>query len=91
MAVVISKRVDIEDSMTGGTVKVRSSQNLRCIMEHNRALRSKPVATICPADKTGGCYIGLEWPNGDFSNVHFASRSIAIEWFTKRASKVELL
>ena len=91
MAVVISKRVDIKGSMAGGTVKVRSSQNLRCIMEHNRATRSKPVAFVTLADKTGGCYVGLEWPNGDFSNVHFASRSIAIEWFTKRASKVELI
>ena len=91
MTVVISKRVDIKGSMNGGTVKVRSSQNLRCIMEHNRATRSKPVAIICPADKTGGCYVGLEWSNGDFSNVHFASRKIAIEWFTKRASKVELI
>lgn len=91
MTVVISKRVDIEGSMNGGAVKIRSSKNLRCIMEHNRVTRSKPVATICPADATGGCYIGLEWPNGDFSNVHFACRNIAIEWFTKRASKVELL
>lgn len=87
----ISKRVEIPGSIAGGTVKVRSSHNLRCIIEHNRITQSKPLAIICPADETGGCYIGLEWPNGDFSNVHFASRNIAIEWFNKRASKVEFI
>ena len=91
MSVIISKRVEIPGSLEGGSIKVRSSKNLRCIVEHNRATRSRPAATICPADKTGGCYIGLVWPNGDFSNVHFASREIAIKWFTKRASKVELV
>lgn len=91
MSVTISKRVEIPGSLEGGTVKVRSSSNLRCIIEHNRATRSKPLAIICPADENEGCYIGLEWPNGDYACVYFASRTIAIEWFTKRASNVEFL
>lgn len=91
MAVVISKHVDIKGSMSGGTVKVRSSKNLRCIMEHNRATRSKPVAYICTAQTDNGYCVGFEYPNGDFGNVYFASLSIAIEWFTKRASKVTLI
>lgn len=87
----ILKRVEIPGSMAGGTVKVRSSHNLRCIIDHNRVTQTKPLAIICPADNTGGCYIGLEWPNGDYSCVHFASRTVAIEWFTKRASKIKYI
>lgn len=82
--VIISRREVINGMAC--TRKVRSSKNLRGVVEHNR-VHGKPVAHIADT-MDGGAYVGLEWPNGDTSCVRFASSYVANCWFKKRASSI---
>lgn len=71
------------------TRKVRSSKNLRGIIEHNR-VNGKPAAFIKDT-LDGGALVGLNWPNGDVCNVTFASSYVANRWFERRASSITRL
>lgn len=66
--------------------KVRSSQNLRGVLEHIRT-NGKPAAHIAETSD-GGAYVGLEWSNGDLANVRLEDSGLAASWFAKRASAI---
>lgn len=69
--------------------KVRSSKNLRAILEHNR-VNGKPTASIVKL-ANDGAIVNFEWPNADICKVDFASFAIATAWAEKRCSKVSVI
>ena len=61
---------------------VRHSQNLRAIQRHNRLNTVHRVAIR--RDSDGGAILFVEWNNGDWTRVSFASFSVCTKWVDNR-------
>lgn len=64
--------------------RIRTSRNLRAILDHARRVPVERVSAMCDSD--GGAILHIEFNNGDYSRVSFASYIIARKWVRSRQS-----
>lgn len=83
-----NKAIVISRVVNGIPFQVRTSKNLRGVMEHTRKV-GKPEAVILPLPN-GKALVSLKWPNNDTASVPFESLEVAKAWFGKRAASVIL-
>lgn len=64
--------------------RIRTSRNLRGILDHARRVPVERVSAMCDSD--GGAILHIEFNNGDYSRVSFASYIVARKWVHSRHS-----
>lgn len=64
--------------------RIRTSRNLRAILDHARRVPVDYAAAM--RDSDGGALLHIDFANGDYTRVSFASYTIARNWINSRRS-----